>query len=121
MTGYFDLLSLLLGLLSYGILTYIQNSNREKLDDLDDLGDELSSLITQMNELKTLLDSSYSHKEKIEFNINKLKDALMDEFQRKINKDVCKKLIADNDQLAKTYGNILELKESLKSQNFIQV
>ena len=117
----FDFLSFLLGLLSYGFLSYIENSKREKLSDCYDIDDELSSLITQINELKTLLDDSFAQKEKIAFNINKLKDALMDELQRDLNKNVCKKMIEENDQLAKTFRDIVELKKSLISQNFILI
>lgn len=108
----------LIGLITYGVLTYIKKSNTEKFHDLDDLNQDIDSLLLQSNELKDLLEETYKHKQNLTFHVDKVKDILMDEFQRDVNKDICNNLTKDNEELTKAYEQIILLRSSLNMQNF---
>ena len=104
---------------TFSILYYIKNKNRKKHSHYDDLNEELKTLLENTNEFHKLLETSYTHEKKIDFDIVRIKRALDDESNKNANRDVCAQLILDNENLSQSFKQIIQLRDSLRSLNFL--
>jgi hypothetical protein len=104
---------------TYAILYYIKRRFNEKHSDFDELNEDLLTLLRNTNELHQLLETSFTHEQKIEFDILTIKRALDDESNQNANKDVISNLIKDNENLSNSFIQIIQLRNSLNSLNFL--
>ncbi len=104
---------------TYAILYYIKRRYNEKHSDYDELNEDLLKLLQNTNELYQLLETSYTHEKKIDFDIVLIKRALDDESNQNANRDVINNLIKDNEDLSNSFKQIIQLRDSLKSLNFL--
>ncbi len=52
--------------------------------------------------------------------MTRIKRALEDETQREANRNMCAELISDNENLSDSFNNIIKLRDSLRSLNFME-
>jgi macrodomain Ter protein organizer (MatP/YcbG family) len=104
---------------TYAILYYIKCRYNEKHSDFDELNEDLLTLLRNTNELHQLLETSYTHEQKIDFDILIIQRALDDESNQNANRDVITNLIKDNENLSNSFKQIIQLRDSLNSLNFL--
>jgi len=103
----------------FAILYYIKCRYNEKHSDYDELNEDLLTLLKNTNELHQLLETSYTHEKKIDFDIVLIKRALDDESNQNANRDVITNLIKDNEDLSNSFKQIIQLRDSLRNLNFL--
>ena len=67
------------------------------------------------SELDHLIKATVSHRNKIKFDLKKVKESLINEDQRKLNKNVCQNIIQLNQDLLGTFQQIIDLKNKFSN------
>ena len=96
----------------------IELENDPDFQKLVKLNENIVELGGYCKEFDILLRATLSHNDKIVFDIEKLNECLLSQEQRDLNKKVCKRLVELNDELLKTFQEIINLKNNfLNSSN----